>query len=358
VRVPAFVARHVREDPDATAAFDSLEAVLRECAERRSVPDTFVDDARPALATAVRSWRGAGLPEATLPECIAALGERLAASLPTDRGTTHAAGAAAAVLDGVQELVRVVERTFRSWRERLASGAALGTAVYAEVLGAELRNRLQAATTALELLASDSLALDERTRLESLLLDAIGAAVDSAEDVRHLSGEARDAQAVFLDLGDLLPRTVAQLASYAESRGVELRLLASPTSTPVNAAPFQILLYNVITMAVDRAASDSSAIAPRVSVATERTRGEATIELTVASTAVLPSSGDYDIEVVGPSANAAGREELSLWLTRESLAQLGGTMEVAHADAGGSVLRLHLPASSPTTRAARRGHGT
>jgi hypothetical protein len=96
-----------------------------------------------------------------------------------------------------------------------------------------------------------------------------------------------------------------------------------------------------------------------VRVATERLPELDAIALVLTSNAELPSPDDYEIEIlsVGPQTRV-DRDELSLWLTREALTRLGGSMDPIIGTESTPTLRMLWPARTPTGRPARTGVGT
>ncbi len=341
--------------PDTECSWDLLVAALLTCGDQRSVPQDFEAATRHPLGVVVRGWRQAGLDEGELSERFGRLGDLIVKTrlAPGSRRSQKSEGldrarAAGAVMDGVQILARRAERTFRSWRERFEAEAAVSAAIYADVLGNELRNRLHAASTALDLLETDTLSPEHRLRLEGLLLAAIQAAIASADDIRWLSGEESATRRPALPLADLLQRTVQQIAAFAGRRRVELQLHGTPPHQRVDPRPVQVLLYNLLTTVIERAAKLSTSD-PRVDLAA-RSTDDGLVELVMTSNAQVFGDGEdaaFEVEVLDLVSTDEG-EELSLWLTREAVDYLGGSLELESDPGHGTTIRVTFP--SPTAK--------
>lgn len=328
--------------PLQTALLPLTQAVCR-CAVAHDVPSDFHTTTRRALGAYLAAFQKAERGETAVSEGLAVLGDLIAERIQVvNADPIVAARRLAVALDAVQLLIRLSERTMRSWENRRNAEAANSTATFAEVLGIELAGRLGAAIAALDLLDSQTLSPDERDQLEVALTKSIQAARACADDLMHISPSPQDTDTPALPLDELTFATVGRLRDWAAARDVELSLTRPPPSIRVDASPFQALLFNLVTVAVHRAEEVSGPV--RIDMAFQLTDDGAHTELALSSDAPLFST-DWDRDPAAPDLGVGPgeMEDLSLWLTAESADRLGGRLELVDGAEHARSLRILFP---------------
>ncbi|MEK9502388.1 hypothetical protein WI372_15450 [Gemmatimonadota bacterium DH-20] len=318
---------------------DAAEAVTRAVERCRDGlwPD-FLAETRAPLATLVGAWRREGLPEHDFIDALAALGDGIVDRLSDDDGDPVArARGAAAVLDATQLLIRRSQRTFRSWRDRSQADEAFSVAVFGEALGHEIRNRIHAARTALELLRRPgSLGSDDRDRLQGLLHEAVVAARRAVLDVRLVTAEdPRREVAVNASLHELLRRTIDRHRIVAEEAGIQIEVDGPVASAPVDARRVQVILNNMLDVATRLLGSAGGTV---LRVRSSRPDGGAHVEVSVDGDRPFLEAGheevlfEADLVDLADPGTPAQPAHLGLWLTREAAAKLGGDLLVVRDD--------------------------
>lgn len=315
---------------DATKALTKAVAL---CSE--GLPPTFLAETRAPLATLVGAWRRAGLPEKEFIEALEALADdgvdRIAAN--SERSPADQAVAAAAIFDASQLLIRRSQRTFRRWRNRSAADEAFSVAVFGEALGHEIRNRIHAARTALELLREPaSLGEDDRTRLHNLLKDAVIAARRAVFDVRLVTAEdPRREVAVNVALHELLPRTVERHRVVSASAGIAVEIQGTIPAAHVDARRVQVILNNMLDVATRLLAEAGGST---LRVRTMRAEHAKVVEISVSGDLpfLLPGHEEVlfeaDLIDIADGGTPTEPSHLGLWLTREAASKMGGDLLV------------------------------
>lgn len=343
-----------RQGPVADAAQGLTDAV-HECGSAGLGPD-FPAETRAPLATLVGAWRRAGLPERRLIDGLAELGDGMVDRLEeqsVERSQAELVQSASAILDATQNLIRRTQRTFRSWRDRSEADEAFSVAVFGEALGHEIRNRIHAARTALELLR-DPAGLDpaDRTRLQGLLRDAVVAARRAVFDVRLVTAEdPRHDVPVTAALHELLRRTVARQRIVAEEAGISIEVLGAVPSVHVDARRAQVVLNNILDVAARLLAEAGGST---LQLRTHRPDGRGYVEISVEGDRLFLEEGHEDVlfqaDIADIAEGGAQTEpaQLGLWLTREAVAQLGGDLTLVRQKASSAdALVVRLPVGAP-----------
>lgn len=318
-------------------AADAITRAVERC--RDGLWPDFMAETRAPLATLVGAWRREGLPEHDFIGALAALGDGIVERLAddADRDPVASARAAAAVLDATQLLIRRSQRTFRSWRDRSQADEAFSVAVFGEALGHEIRNRIHAARTALELLRKPgSLASDDRDRLQGLLQEAVVAARRAVFDVRLVTAEdPRREVAVNASLHELLRRTIDRHRIVAEEAGIQIEVDGPVASAPVDARRVQVILNNMLDVATRLLGSAGGTV---LRVRSSRPDGGAHVEVSVDGDRPFLQAGheevlfEADLVDLADPDTPAQPAHLGLWLTREAAAKLGGDLLVVRDD--------------------------
>lgn len=330
-------------------AADAITRTLERC--RDGLWPDFMSETRGPLATLVGAWRREGLPERDFIEALAALGDGVVAQLRADAARDPVARAteAAAVLDATQLLIRRSQRTFRTWRDRSDADEAFSVAVFGEALGHEIRNRIHAARTALELLRKpDGLPSDHRDRLQGLLHEAVVAARRAVFDVRLVTAEdARREAAVTASLHELLRRTLDRQRIVAGEAGIRIEVEGPVPSAPVDARRVQVILNNMLDVATRLLrTAGGTAIRVRTSLPDDG----AHVEVSVDGDRPFLETGheevlfEADLVDLADPDTPAQPDHFGLWLTREAAAKLGGDLLVVRDDSEvGHALIARIP---------------
>ncbi len=325
-----------------------------------TVRDDFQSSTSVALATLIGGWRRAGLPGSDLTAGLARLGDQLVEELFRLRhaGAAARARAAACVLDATQILIRRMDSTFRSWESSRDSDDVLSLGLFEEALALELRNRIHAAETALDLLRRSSevapLSDDDRRRLHHLLLDAISVTRRSVYDMRRINAfEPSNAPSVSIPFSALVRRTVERVRRTAAEQGVEIDISESVSEEPVDARAAQIALNNLLDVAVRRSSRSgggrlrlqTAAPSEQIEIVELRLDGAlGLLDRTDAETLFEPDLVDLS------STELPDLERMSLWLTREAVEALGGELHISFVEGGGSTVILRIPIATATKK--------
>lgn len=335
--------------PIRDAARAITEAVL---ASRDGVGADFETRTRAPLATLVAAWRRWDFPERDFTAALNALADRAVHQVTrqTQRSRHDQARSAAAVLDATQLLVRRSQRTFRSWRHRIEADEAFSIAVFGEALSHEIRNRIHAAHTALEVLRrEEGLDAADRVRLQLLLKEAVVAARRAVFDVRLVTAEdPRKDTEVSAVLHELVRHTVARHRIVSDRAGVALEDVGTVPTAHVDARRAQVILNNMLDVGTHLVRAAGGSV-----LRLEVTRPEDGdhVEVTVSADRpfLTPFHGEVLMEAwLADPGDTIDPARLGLWLAREAATSIGGDLQIMRSRSGGpDALTARIPAGRP-----------
>jgi signal transduction histidine kinase len=241
-----------------------------------------------------------------------------------------------------RRVVRVLERSeARAERERSDALAAM-----TDMVSHELRNRLGAARTASQMLASPSIELDEAglRRAAELVQGSLEAALSTVDDVRALAvtrSNAADRSPLTVDLSILIRAIIEEHRATALEAGVELETDGEAVNCRVDAARIRLILFNLISNGIKY--RDETEERPYVRVRCElRTGGRVAVIVSDNGIGIPPDEIDdvFLYRVRGREADRAPGSGLGLAIVSEAVDQLGAEITVVSDPEVGSTFTL------------------
>jgi signal transduction histidine kinase len=360
--------------PRSSALLTGYRALARAALEHGLAPgvadargDEALDtpDFRRLLAHVAAANRRAGLSISDLLDDLRVLILITVSSEQTRSGTTEptvalarATTRAVLTLDLVgRRIVRVLEGSeARAERERSDALSAM-----ADMVSHELRNRLGAARTASQMLASPSIALDEAglRRAAELVQGSLEAALSTVDDVRALAvtrSNATDGDLQTVDLPILIRAIIEEQRATAIEAGVELATDGEAVDCRVDAARMRLILFNLINNGIKH--RDETEERPYVRVRCElRTGGRVAVIVSDNGVGVPPEEIDdvFLYRVRGREADRVPGSGLGLAIVSEAVDQLGAEITVASDPEVGSAFTLLFTPRGNETEAVRSG---
>jgi signal transduction histidine kinase len=241
-----------------------------------------------------------------------------------------------------RRVVRVLERSeARAERERSDALAAM-----TDMVSHELRNRLGAARTASQMLASPSIELDEAglRRAAELVQGSLEAALSTVDDVRALAvtrSNAADRSPLTVDLSILIRAIIEEHRATALEAGVELETDGEAVNCRVDAARIRLILFNLISNGIKY--RDETEERPYVRVRCElRTGGRVAVIVSDNGIGIPPDEIDdvFLYRVRGREADRVPGSGLGLAIVSEAVDQLGAEITVVSDPEVGSTFTL------------------
>ena len=220
-------------------------------------------------------------------------------------------------------------------------------AVFSEVLGHEISNRLGAARTAYQLLQDETVSLSEERRrsLVRLIGEGVDATLASVDDVSALMMAQSREHGDRLALGLLLEGVVRTLLPLARKEGIRLEIDGSPPDLPVDAARVRLVVTNLAMNAVRY--SDPAKEERWVKLRGEVDAEECRIEVRDNGIGIAPEARDsifrYRVRSDGGRRHSQEGSGLGLAVVAEAVSQMEGAVHVESRMGEGSAFRIHLP---------------
>ena len=245
-------------------------------------------------------------------------------------------------------IAAVTASTFRQegFKDRRERARLLGT--FGRALAHELKNRLQAAQNAVQLLEAGGAALDEATRSRVLagLTRSLARIQGVADDVQALAiaqGSEESAQGRHLALRTVIEEVVAELAGVAEEKGVRLEVREIVPEVQVDATRVELALVNLVGNAIKY--SDLEKLDRWVRIAVQR-HDEQRWRLEVADDGLGIAEEMQHLvfhEFVRAHPEVADGTGLGLAIAREAVAQIGGEIWLDSTPRKGTTVRFTIP---------------
>ena len=222
-------------------------------------------------------------------------------------------------------------------------------AVFSEVLGHEIANRLGAARTASQLLQDETVSLSEerRSALVRLIGEGVDATLASVDDVSALMMAQSRQGGDRLALGVLLEGVVRILLPLARKEGIRLEIDGEPPDLLVDAARVRLVVTNLAMNAVRY--SDPAKEERWVRLRGEADLEEFRIEVRDNGIGIAPEDRDsifrYRVRADGGRRHSREGSGLGLAVVAEAVSQMEGAVHVESRVGEGSSFRIHLPRS-------------
>jgi signal transduction histidine kinase len=239
-------------------------------------------------------------------------------------------------------IVRVLEGIeARAERERSEALSSM-----TDMVSHELRNRLGAARTASQMLASPSIELDEAglRRAAELVQGSLEAALSTVDDVRALAvtrSNAADRSPQTIDLSILIRAIIEEQRATALEAGVELETDGEAVDCRVDAARMRLIVFNLINNGIKY--RDETEERPCVRVRCElRTGGRVAVIVSDNGICIPPEEIDdvFLYRVRGREADGVPGSGLGLAVVGDAVDQLGAEITVVSDPGVGSTFTL------------------
>lgn len=297
---------------------------------------------------AVRRRQGFGLRELlreyhVLSGLIQETVEEAAAEYPGSPTPQEVASSVGRLMGAVNLISAITANTFSLWRDRYHRERDDLLEIFGEIISHELGNRLGAAETAVQLLASSSIDEERRSRLFEVILEGIRDGSQTVRDIAALARPFTPETAASISLWLVIKESVRLAENEAEGSGVSVSVQGDAPDVEVPGPAVRIALANLLTNAIryHRDTGDDRWV--RLST---HLRESGAVEITVEDNGPgVPESarekvfkyhfrGDLRMEGSG----------LGLAITREVIRQAGGTISLREGSDGGALFVLRVPA--------------
>jgi signal transduction histidine kinase len=241
-----------------------------------------------------------------------------------------------------RRIVRVLEG-IEARAEREGSEAL---SAMTDMVSHELRNRLGAARTASQMLASPSIALNEAglRRAAELVQGSLEAALSTVDDVRALAvtrSNAAHPRPQTVDLSILIRAIIEKQRAAALEAGVELETDGKAVDCRVDAARMRLIVFNLISNGIKY--RDETEERPYVRVRCELRTGDRVAVIVSDNGIGIPPEEIDDVflyRVRGSEADRVPGSGLGLAIVGEAVDQLGAEITVVSDPEVGSTFTL------------------